>query len=434
MSIELYSTEWYDTLSQIETPDISQPKNEARIIPLFKRGLEDKKVLVASESLGPINGVTRATQYFLEYLQEQNIKAAAVAPEFDKLSNFTLQKKVPILRLAGLPLFFNPDLLIARPFRVQKVFRRTFRPDIIYLASPASIGIQFWWQLRRSNIPMVANFQTDLSAYAKRMLPRPLNNWVSKLIDWVQGRIFQHPSVKAVLCPSYSSLKYLQSLGVPDNKLRLVRRGVDSKFFNPEKRSTELRAKLAPNNEILLLCVSRLSLEKGFDFLAEAYAEAVKRAAAIGLNQKFRLVITGGNSNKAIEQHIQHLFEKKGLDVSFTGPLTGESLAQMYASADIFVFPSLTETFGQVIQEAMGSGLPVVALRAGGPADLVQPGETGFLAEPGDVDVFAEKVIKLVQDSLLRRRMAIKARRIAENRSWDAINQQISRILAEYAL
>lgn len=435
MSIEAYARERFDVLDQIEiSSTLPNSIPTPRLLPIFPPRLDGKKVLVTSESLGPINGVTRATQYFLEYLVERGIKVAAVAPEFGRDDRSPLHKRLPIVRLAGLPLFFNPDLLIARPFRTSKIFQRTFRPDIIYIASPASLGIQFWWQLRHQNIPLVVNFQTDLAAYTLRMLPRPFNRLIAKGMDWLQSKVFRHKAVKAVLCPSQSSRQYLLSLGVPEAKLRLVGRGVDSNFFNLTKRSLQLRAQLAPNGEVLLLCVSRLSLEKGFDFLADAYAHAIQQAAALGLEQKFRLVITGGNSNHAIQQHIQSLFEKKGLDVTFTGPLTGEPLAQVYASADIFVFPSLTETFGQVIQEAMASGLPVVALRAGGPAGLVQPGETGYLAEPGDLDIFADQILKLIQDKALRHRLGLTARHIAEGRSWEAINRQISRILAEAAL
>lgn len=436
--VELMST---DTTLRPLPNEIGARQNERQLYseksqplsPNLSPALEGKKVLVTSESLGPINGVTRATHYLLEYLAQRNIKVAAVAPEFGPFERSPLRKKLPLIRLAGLGLFFNPDLLIARPFRMDKIIRRTFRPDIIYLASPASLGFQVWWQLRKSNIPMVANFQTDLAAYCQRMFPHPFNCLTAKAVDWLQAKVFKHAAVKAVLCPSTASRGYLIKLGVPTSKLRLVGRGVDSHFFNPTKRSQHLRNQLTPHAEVLLLCVSRLSLEKGFDFLAEAYAEATQRAVRRGMHQKFRLVITGGNSNQAIEKNIKALFEKKGLDVCFTGPLTGEPLAQIFASADIFVFSSLTETFGQVIQEAMASGLPVVALRAGGPADLVEVGTTGFLAEPGQVSVFAEHILRLVEDGVLRRRMGFTARRCVEGRSWDAINERIAQILAESA-
>ena len=392
--------------------------------------LKSKKVLITTESLGPINGVTRATEQLIAYLLAHQIETAVLAPHFAQPHQ---SPALPIVRLKGLPLLYNPDLLVTYPFRLSKVYRRTFRPDIIYLASPASLGLQVWWQARQSGIPLIANFQTDLAFYARLMLPGllKLNNFGGWSLDRVTRFFLRDAAVKAVLYPSSSSRDYLLKLGVPEQKLRGVGRGVDCELFDPRKRQAQLRQQLAPNGEVLLLCVSRLSLEKGFEFLAEAYARLCERATQ-PLN--FRLIITGGNANAAIAQTVRGYFEKRGLEVHFTGPLTGEALAAMFASADIFVFPSLTETFGQVIQEAMASGLPVVARREGGPADLVLPAETGYLADPPDLAAFCEYTLKLIENAALRSQMGETARKLAENRSWPAINQQISSILTEFAL
>ncbi len=417
------------SLAELEQ-DRSQPEPRTFAPPA---ALYSKKILITTESLGPINGVTRATQYLIEYFIKHKVKLAVVAPEFEKPENSPLRLLLPLIRVGGLPLFYNPDLRLTYPFRTSKIFQRTFRPDVIYLASPATLGLQIWWQLRQQNIPMVANFQTDLAFYSRLMLPGLLGKFAGDAIDWLTGLYYRDPAIKMTLCPSSSSRDYLLKLGVSPEKIRLVGRGVDCVFFNNQKRSESLRQKLAPNDEVLLLCVSRVSFEKGFDFLAEAYAEISKRAKERGLSQKFRLVVTGGNSNHLIEQNIQGYFEKRGLDTHFSGPLSGEPLAQMYASADIFVYPSVTETFGQVIQEAMASGLPVVARREGGPADIVLSDETGYLAEPNDVSAFADYTLKLIEDAALRHRMSQTARALAENRSWDGINQQIAEILAEFA-
>lgn len=394
--------------------------------------LKDKRILVMSESLGPINGVTRATEYLLEYLVEQGVKVAAVAPEHQNPDKYRLRTRLPVLRLGGLPLVYNPDLRIVYPFRMSKLFYRTFQPDVVYLASPATVGLQAWWQRRKRGLPIVANFQTDLGAYARRMLPRPVARLAGWLVDRLTAYFYRDPAIKAALVPSSSSRDYLISLGVAPEKIRLVGRGVDSQFFNNKKRSEEVRRKLAPNGELLLLCVSRVSYEKGFEFLADAYEAITRLAQERGLSQRFRLVITGGNANKTIESNIQSYFTSRGLDVVFTGPLTGEPLAEMYASADIFVYPSLTETFGQVIQEAMASGLPVIARCEGGPADIVEEGVTGYLPDPADVMEFTDYTLKLIEDSELRQIMSRAARAFAEEGSWNAINQQISSILAEF--
>jgi glycosyltransferase involved in cell wall biosynthesis len=392
--------------------------------------LRDKKVLVMSESLGPINGVTRATQYLLDYLIKNGVRTAAVAPLF-QTPDIATRLEIPVVRLGGYPLLYNPDLRIAYPFRMSKIFYRTFRPDVIYLASPATVGVQAWWQLRKASVPIVANFQTDLAHYSRTMLPGLVAEPVGKVVDRLTAWFYRDAAVKIALVPSSASRNYLTGLGIQAAKMRMVGRGVDCIQFDAAKRSAKIRAELAPNGEILLLCVSRVSYEKGFDFLAEAFAEITRRAQERGLFQKIRLVITGGNSNAAIMRDIQSYFSRRNLDVVFTGARTGEFLAQTFASADIFVYPSLTETFGQVVQEAMASGLPVVARREGGPADIVQPGETGYLPDPQNVAEFAQNVLTLVEDSTLRQRMSQNARAYALARTWDAVNYQIADLLVD---
>ena len=312
---------------------------------------------------------------------------------------------------------------------MSKVFKAAFNPDLIYLASPASTGLQVWWQLRNRKTPIVVNFQTDLAYYSRLMLPKPIGRLASWGLDRLTAHTFRHSSVKAVLAPSNSSKEYLLKLGIPPEKIRLVGRGVDSIFFNNSKRSEKLRQKLAPNGELLLLCVSRVSLEKGFEFLAEAFQEITRSSLNEPTILPSKLIITGGNNNPKIEKIVKDYFRSRQLDVHFTGPLTGEPLAEMFASADLFLFPSLTETYGQVIQEAMASGLPVIARKEGGPIDLVIPGQTGFLAEPDNVEEFVEYVLGLIKDPILRQNQGNYARRLAESRSWDAINSQIAQIL-----
>jgi glycosyltransferase involved in cell wall biosynthesis len=393
--------------------------------------LAGMRVLIATESLGPINGVTRATEQLLTYLHARSVPVAAVAPEWQGGAPPNIPRDVPCVRLRGWPLPYNPELRVVTPFRLTRLYRAAFQPDLIYLASPASLGVQVWRQARRARIPMVANFQTDLGFYARLSLPAALGRVSGWGADRLHAALFRDPLVRAVLCPSSASRDYLLGLGVPITKIHIVRRGVDGDLFSPTKRNPVMRADVAPNGEIVLLCVARLSLEKGFDFLAAAYEAATRLARRRPHCPHIRLVVTGGNANPAIERTIQGYFTARGLDVHFTGTRTGEALAAIYASADLFVFPSRTETFGQVIQEAMASGLPVVARRQGGPADLVRPGATGALVEPGDVDGFAREIVRLVEQPELRARMGHTARAIAEKRGWDAVNAQIAHIMAE---
>lgn len=393
--------------------------------------LAQARVLVTTESLGPINGVTRATEQLLQYFHARGVQVAALAPRAGTDAAVSVPEGIPCIRLGGIPLAYNPDLRIVGPFRMRDIYRRTFRPDVIYLASPATLGFQVWLQTRQAGIPLVANFQTDLASYARRMFPRPLAAPASWGADRLTSIVYRDPAVRAVLCPSTMSRDYLLGLGVREGKVHIVRRGVDCQLFDPRKRSAALRRSLAPHGEVLLLCVSRLSLEKGFDLLADTYAAILARLPHRDGGPAARLIITGDNANPAIARTIRAYFAARGLDVHFTGTLTGEALATMYASADLFIFPSQTETFGQVVQEAMASGLPVVAQRIGGPADIVRDGITGYLAPPSDRDGLADRTLRLIRDADLRARMGRTARAIAEKRNWDAINAQIAHILAE---
>ena len=388
--------------------------------------LQGARVLIATESLGPVNGVTRATASFRTHLAAHDIVGITLAPETGTGADRDCES---IIRLPGMPLTYNPELRLVRPFDVPALFRRVGRPDVIYLASPATLGFQLWWQTRKMGIPVVANFQTDLATYARLMLPRPARRVAGWGADQFTARLYRDPAIRLAFVPSSQSRNYLVGLGVPQEKLRLLGRGVDCELFHRAKRSDAVRQALAPHGELLLLCVSRLSYEKGFGFLAAAYREIVTRTKAQGITRPFRLIITGSNANPAIDADVRCCFD--GLNVHFTGMLTGEALAAMYASADMFVFPSQSETFGQVIQEAMASGLPTVALRAGGPADLVVPGQTGTLVAPDDAPAFADAALRLIVDDLLRARMGRVARAVAEHRSWDAINLRIAQALAE---
>lgn len=402
---------------------------------IFPPALRNKRLLVATESLGPVNGVSRATLSLLEYLRRHSVEVAVLAPRFEAKNGDSpvrseaseASKETAELRLKGFPLPYNPELQVVFPFRLSRVYRRSFQPDLIYLASPASLGGQVLWQLRkRPNPPVVVNFQTDLAAYARTILPYGIN-WVSGwAVDSLQSHLLRYPAVRKVLYPSSASRDYLESLKIPKEKLVRVGRGVNTTLFNPAQRDQAWRQELAPNGEIILGCVARLSLEKGFDFLAQV----AHKLAADGF--AFKLLITGGNRNPMVERSIRNLFgDLVGRQVVFTGQLQGQPLARAYASMDLFVYPSLTETFGQVIQEAMASGLPVIARDQGGPSDIVQPGRTGYLIPPANLDEFVAAIKKLAAQPDLQAEFGRTARQLAVQASWEAINNQIAWLFAD---
>jgi glycosyltransferase involved in cell wall biosynthesis len=337
------------------------------------------------------------------------------------------------VRLQGYPLPYNPELSVVYPVRLSALYARTFgsRPDLIYLASPASLGFQILLQLRQqqraSRPPVLLNFQTDLSGYCEILFPSPLDAWAVWVFGSVQGYLFRHASVRTVFYPSMFVRKYLEKTGVQSKKMVNLRRGVNCDMFNPSKRSEEMRKRLAPNGEIILVTVARLAPEKGFEFMSDVAKELDKRGFA------FKLLVVGGNRNPQVEEDVQRLFGKLNDEgkVSFTGMLRGDDLARAYACGDIFLHCSITETFGLVVLESMASGVPVVARNEGGPSEIVADAKSGYLVAPEDLEGFVEKVIKLGNDSRLREIMSIESRSMAEEATWEKINNRVAWKLAE---
>ncbi|KAK4098413.1 glycosyltransferase family 4 protein [Parathielavia hyrcaniae] len=421
----------------------------------FPDALRGKRILLCTESFGPVNGVSRTTLMLVNHLRANDVDVAVVAPHTHE-TTFTPQQPPPLsqqqhqqpdltlpttknttLRISGFPLPYNPELTIAYPVRLSILYSRAFGPatpppDLIYLASPASLGFQVMLQLRNHpsarRPPLLANFQTDLAGYCAILFPAPFSTLAVAALAFVQGYLFNHASVRTVFYPSRFVRRILEGWRVEAAKLSLLQRGVDTALFHPSRRRDGLRAQIAPGGEVVLICVSRLAGEKGFGFLAGVVRELDRR----GL--KFVLYVVGGNRNATVEGEIKALFDarlKEEGRVVFAGFCVGEKLAEAYASADVFLHCSVTETFGLVVLESMASGVPVVARDEGGPSDIVRDGETGYLTQPEDMGAFVDRVLVLATDDALRNRMSENARRQAEEATWERINNRVAWRMAE---
>ncbi|KAK4126792.1 glycosyltransferase family 4 protein [Parathielavia appendiculata] len=411
---------------------------------IFPDALRGKRILLCTESFGPVNGVSRTTLMLVNHLRSNGVDVAVVAPH-TRETTFTPEQaplqqqqhdlartKNTTLRISGFPLPYNPELTIAYPVRLSTLYSRAFGPrapppDLIYLASPASLGFQVMLQLRNHpsahRPPLLANFQTDLAGYCAILFPAPFSTVAVAALAFVQSYLFNHASVRTVFYPSRFVRRILEGWRVESRKLSLLQRGVDTALFHPSRRRKGLRGRIAPNGEIVLICVSRLAGEKGFGFLAGAVRELDRR----GL--RFVLYVVGGNRNAAVEEEIKALFDARLREagrVVFAGFCAGEKLAEAYASADVFLHCSVTETFGLVVLESMASGVPVVARDEGGPSDIVRDGVTGYLTPPEDVAGFVDKVMVLATDDALRKQMGENARRQAEEATWERINNRVA--------
>jgi glycosyltransferase involved in cell wall biosynthesis len=233
--------------------------------------------------------------------------------------------------------------------------------------------------------------------------------------------------VKTVFYPSLFVRKYLEKAGTQSEKMMNLRRGVNGEMFHPSKRCEQMRKDLAPDGELILVSVARVAPEKGYEFLSIV----AKQLDARGF--PFKLLIVGGNPNQQVVDNVRNLFGHLNDEgkVVFTGFMKGEKLATAYACGDVFLHCSITETFGLVVLESMASGVPVVARDEGGPSEIVADGKSGYLVPPSDLDGFVRNVLKLGNNPGLRKTMSIESRRMADEATWEKINNQVAWKMAE---
>ncbi|HWJ10292.1 MAG TPA: glycosyltransferase family 1 protein [Nocardioides sp.] len=360
-------------------------------------GMSQLRVLVVTESFLPqVNGVTNSVRRVLEHLSAQGHQAELVAPTGpDSYAGFRVRRA----RGANLPFYPDFRLGLETRRRLRQVMAR-HRPDVVHIASPATLGYQAARAAGELGIPTVAIYQTDLVGFAERYdLPGG-----ARAMATLTRCIHQH--VDRTLAPSTASIEQLRRLGVPE--VHRWGRGVDLVAFHPRHRDEELRRRLAPDGRLLVGYVGRLAAEKELGLLTH-----------LADDPRHRLVVVGGGPD---EQRLKGLL---GDRASFLGLLHGDDLSRAYASLDVFVHTGRYETFCQSAQEALASGVPVVAPAAGGPVDVVAHGATGLLYRPGDGRELAAAVDRLASDAELRARMGATALSAVQERSWSAINDQL---------
>ncbi|WP_207782671.1 glycosyltransferase family 4 protein [Phytoactinopolyspora limicola] len=357
------------------------------------------RVVIITESFLPqINGVANTVCRIVEHLIYRGHEPVVVAPG----DGPTSYQGAPVVRTPSRTLPGNDDSVIGMSTsrRIGTVLRDV-EPDIVHLASPAWLGRAGIRAAARLNLPTVAVFQTDLAGFARGYrLWRVVGDDV--IWSWLR-RI--HQQADRTLAPSTSTMHELSARGFP--RLAHWGRGVDLVRFHPDHRDADLRRQLAPNGELLVGYVGRLAPEK-----------QVADLAALRDVPGLKLVVVGGGPSEA-------RLRAALPDASFLGVLTGAQLSRAYASLDVFVHTGPAETFCQTVQEALASGVPVVAPRSGGPIDLVDDGHTGFLVAPGDRAALHAAVNCLATNDARRIAMARRAREAVHGRSWTAICDQL---------
>lgn len=379
------------------------------------------RVLYCTDTYPPqVNGVSVVTALSVAGLRARGWEVGVIAPRYPSapprgvrmfVDDFGgADHYVPVPSCVFPP---YPDIRLAAPsfLRVARAVRE-LKPDLVHCATEFMIGRLGQVAATRAGIPIVTSYHTDFSRYTDAYGAPWLRPAVSGYLARFHGR--GHRSYT----PSEAARTDLMALGVRD--VEVWGRTVDTRTFSPSHRDQYVRTMLGLGRQFIFLHVGRLAAEKGVHWILEAFARVRELLPA----RSVHLIIAGGGpAEPALRAAAPH-------DVTFLGVLDrAKRLPQLYASADAFVFTSLTETLGLVVLEAMASGLPVVATPAGGVADHLLHQANGLAVGPGAIDEIAHAMVRLVLDPALRERLAEGARATAEGLDWEG---ELDRLDASY--
>jgi glycosyltransferase involved in cell wall biosynthesis len=353
------------------------------------------RIAIFTETFLPkVDGIVVKVCRLLEHLEKHGHEAVVFAPG----GSPETYAGAKVYSFTSMPVPFYPEMSISPPWAFVDRTINKFKPDLIHLVNPVSLGLAGLRVAKLYQVPVLASYHTDVPGFAEYWNLGFLSESIYRYARWIHNRVDLN------VCPSEFTRRQLYEHNF--ERVEIWRGGVDIDLYNPAKRSDEMRMRLSDNQpeRPLLLYVGRVSPEKSIDRLypiLKAHPEA-------------RLAIIGDGPSKT------HLEEKfADTDTVFTGYLKGEELATAYASGDIFTFTGDKETFGNVVVEAMASGLPVLAPNSGGVTDLVVNGHNGFLYDPEKPESIISAVEPLIQNGSLAREFGQRGREMAEQRTWE---------------
>ncbi len=388
-----------------------------------ERGEEHPRVAIIADGIGATHGVSRT----IEEIRQRGvpgfeIEVVGTDPEVDRRLPAVAEVDVPFY--AGLKIGV-PSL----PSAVQALTEGGF--DAIHVCSPGPAGVAGVLLARALGLPLIGSYHTELTAYAQlRSGRQSLAEAMASAVGAFYG------ACDIVLSPSAASDAALAQIGVASERVMRWDRGVDTSRFSPALRErpslhgaldaseASIGVGTADQERIDVLYAGRITREKGSDLLAEAFLAARER------DQRLHLMLAGGGPEQEM------LRRRLGEHATFLGWLQGSELARAYANADVFLFPSATDTFGQVILEAQASGLPVVAVAKGGPLTLIEDRVSGLLCEP-QAQALAAALLQLAGSPLLHRRLASAGLARVRERTWESAMARLAggyeRLMADAA-
>jgi glycosyltransferase involved in cell wall biosynthesis len=360
------------------------------------------RVALFTETFLPkVDGIVTVTCLLLDHLAQRGIESVIVAPRLGEVQTYA---NTQVIGVSGMTLPLYPELKVGPPTRSTYYQLKEFQPDIAHFIHPVLIGGVGMLMAKRLNIPTLTSFHLDFAQMADHFRLSMLKPMVNKFTQLMFN------AADYSLAPSKLVQRDMWEMGI--KQVGLWGRGVDAERFNPQHYSDAMRHQLSDGHpqENILLFVGRLSNEKQVDKLRPILEQVPNTRLA---------VVGDGPARETLEAHF------KGLPVKFMGYMTGKALSEVYASADVFVFPSALETFGLVVTEAMAAGLPVVASQVGGIPDVVEEGVNGYTFAVGDRQAMIDGVRNIITSRGRLQQMGYDARQFAATQTWPAMMDQV---------
>jgi len=368
------------------------------------------RIAVVTETWPPeVNGVAMTLAKLVQGLSHRNHDVQLIRPRQTKTDSPMSDASLEEVLMRGMPIPRYPELKLGLPSKKTLVKTWTLRrPDVVHIATEGPLGWSALQAAKVLKLPVTSDFRTNFQSYSKHYgvgwLRKPIVAYLRKF----------HNATACTMVPTRELMRTLSQNGFAN--LKVVSRGVDTKLFNIAKRDTSLRSSWgATDNTKVLISVGRMAPEKNLDQVLKTY-EALKSTG-----QAFKLVMVGDGPLK--EQ-----FQKRYPEIIFPGMLSQTNLAAYYASSDLFIFPSQTETFGNVTLEALASGIPVLAFDCAAARDWVQTGVNGWLIAENNPEGFAAQAVTIFNSKDLLDQITQSTRQQVVHLDWDQIAEQVESV------
>ena len=368
------------------------------------------RIAVVTETWPPeVNGVAMTLAKLVQGLSHRNHDVQLIRPRQTKSESPLNDASLEEVLMRGMPIPRYPELKLGLPSKKTLVKTWTLRrPDVVHIATEGPLGWSALQAAKVLKLPVTSDFRTNFQSYSKHYgvgwLRKPIVAYLRKF----------HNATACTMVPTRELMRNLSENGFAN--LKVVSRGVDTKLFNISKRDTSLRSSWgATDNTKVLISVGRMAPEKNLDQVLKTY-EALKFTGLA-----FKLVMVGDGPLK--EQ-----FQKRYPEIIFPGMLSHSNLAAYYASSDLFIFPSQTETFGNVTLEALASGIPVLAFDCAAARDWVQTGINGWLVAENNPEGFAAQAVTIFNSKDLLDQITKSTRQQVVHLDWDQIAEQVESV------